>query len=110
MLTRKKSGLKGFKCVSLAGLPQAQNMFLPSLSLHLKANSRQQLPVQREGSAPDDDDESQTHDNSVLENLEDKQSDGVIAANCSSMYEDVYYGGFYRSICPLTVFFCISFC
>uniref|UniRef100_A0A3B5QHB5 Uncharacterized LOC102217661 n=1 Tax=Xiphophorus maculatus TaxID=8083 RepID=A0A3B5QHB5_XIPMA len=66
-------------------LPQAQNMFLPSLSLHLKANSRQQLPVQREGSAPDDDDESQTHDNSVLENLEDKQSDGVIAANCSSV-------------------------
>ncbi|XP_014898319.1 uncharacterized protein LOC106953796 isoform X2 [Poecilia latipinna] len=65
-------------------LPQAQNMFLPSLSLHLKANSRQQLPVQRKGSSPDDD-ESQTHDNSILENLEDKQSDGVMAANCSSV-------------------------
>ncbi|KAM4711622.1 uncharacterized protein FYW61_020781 [Anableps anableps] len=64
-------------------LPQAQNMFLPSLSLHLKANSKQQLPIQHKESSPNDD-ESQTHDSLVLGNLKDKQSDGVVAANSST--------------------------
>ncbi|MEQ2224771.1 hypothetical protein ILYODFUR_010963 [Ilyodon furcidens] len=66
-------------------LPHAQNMFLPSLSLRLKTNSKQQLPVHPKGSSADDDDENQTHDNLIMENLKDKQNDSVVAANCSSV-------------------------
>lgn len=63
--------------------PQTQNVFLPSMSLHLKANSKQQMPIHHEGSAPDDDD-SQTPDDSILESLKEKPSDDLLAANCSS--------------------------
>ncbi|XP_036004839.1 uncharacterized protein LOC105915894 [Fundulus heteroclitus] len=77
------------------GLPQAQNMFLPSLSLRLKMNSKQQQPVQDKGSTAaaaddddaddDDDDESRRRDSSILENLNENQSDSLGAANCSSV-------------------------
>ncbi|XP_015235922.1 PREDICTED: uncharacterized protein LOC107088325 [Cyprinodon variegatus] len=80
-------------------LPQAQKMFLPSLSLRLKPNLKQPSAVQHKGSAAvpapaadddvdyddDDEEESQTYDHSRLQNLKDKQTDGLVAAKCSSV-------------------------
>lgn len=79
-------------------------MFLPSLSLRLKPNLKQLSAVQHKGSAAvpapaadddvdyddDDEEESQTYDHSRLQNLKDKQTDGLVAAKCSSRYPEGY--------------------